>query len=109
MLETLFGNPTANRLLLYMHNYEQGYAAAIARTYSIPVSQVQKQLERFERGNVLVSQKQGPIRLYSWNPRYSFQKQLRALLEEAFQHMSDAEVKKYYRQRRRPRRKGKPL
>lgn len=109
MLESLFGSRTAEKVLLYLQNYEEGYGKAIADTFSIPLNAVQNQLRKLEEGGVLVSQLKGRTRVYVWNPRYPFLKPLRALLEQAFDYLPDSEVKAHYRKRVRPRRAGKPL
>ncbi len=109
MLEVLFGGKAAEQTLLYLHNYEEGYARAIAKTFGLSLSAVQKQLQKFEEGGVLVSRTVGKTRLYTWNPRYPFQDKLRALLGESFRFMSEEEIRSYFRERRRPRRAGKPL
>ena len=44
MLESIFGNPTVEKVLLYLQNYNEGYASEIATTFSISLSVVQKQL-----------------------------------------------------------------
>ena len=44
MLESLLGNKTAERVLLYLANYGQGYAREIAATHGVSVSVVLKQL-----------------------------------------------------------------
>ena len=50
MLEGIFGNRTAEKVLLYLLQYEEGYASAIARTFEdVSLSMAQNQLERFER------------------------------------------------------------
>ena len=46
-LETLTGGQAAARVLLYIENYGEGYANGIAKTYQMPVSEVQKQLKKF--------------------------------------------------------------
>ena len=109
MLESLFGNATVEKVLLYLQNYNEGYASEIATTFSISLSVVQKQLKRLEDGGVIVSQPKGRTRLFLWNPRYPFRKELQALLEKSFEFMPESEIKKYYRKRQRPRRTGKPL
>jgi hypothetical protein len=58
---------------------------------------------------VLASRLKGRTRLYVFNPRYPFLKELKALLEKALQFMPKAEKEKYYMPRLRPRRSGKPL
>lgn len=109
MLESIFGNATVEKVLLYLQNYNEGYATEIAGTFSISLSVVQKQLKRLEDGGVIVSQQKGRTRLFLWNPRYPFIKEVRSLLEKSFEFMQEAEIKKYYRKRQRPRRTGKPF
>ena len=109
-LEALFGGKAASRVLLYIENYGQGYASKIAKTFSMPLSEVQKQLVKFEQSGVLVSQKIGNVRIYTFNPRDPALKQLKGLLRETLdQGVPDSDLKKYFRERQRPRRQGKPL
>ena len=50
MLEGIFGNASAEKVLLYLEQYEEGYATAIARTFDdLTLHMAQRQLERFER------------------------------------------------------------
>ena len=80
MLEGIFGNASAEKVLLYLEQYEEGYATAIARTFDgLSLNMAQRQLDRFERAGALVSSHQGRTRLYTWNPRYPFRRELRAL------------------------------
>jgi DNA-binding transcriptional ArsR family regulator len=109
LLEAILGNATAERVLLYLENYEEGYAQAIADTFEgVNLRMVQVQLARFERGGVLVSARVGRTRLFSWNPRFAFRRELRALLRRALDSLPESERKKFFMQRRRPRRAGKP-
>ncbi len=109
MLETLFGNVTAEKVLFYIQNYGEGYGQVIAETFSIPLNAVQNQLKKLELGGILVSQLKGRTRVYTWNPRFLLRKPLQTLLEEALALLPEVETKKYYRNRNRPRRAGKPL
>jgi len=109
MLDALLGNKTAERVLLYLANYGQGYARQIAATHGSSVSVILKQLARLENGGILVSRSLGRTRVYELNPRWFFHKELKALLEKALAALPEEEVKKHYRARRRPRRAGKPL
>lgn len=109
MLEPIFGNPTIEKVLLYLQNYNEGYASEISNSFSISLSVVQKQLKRLEDGGIIVSQLKGRTRLFMWNPRYPFRKELQNLLEKSFEFMSESEIKKHFRKRQRPRRTGKPL
>jgi hypothetical protein len=109
-LETLFGGKAASRVLLYIENYGQGYASRIAKTFNMSLSEVQKQLAKFEKSGILVSQKLGNVRVYTFNPRDPALRQLRGLLRETLDRgIPDDELKQYYRDRQRPRRQGKEL
>jgi hypothetical protein len=109
LLSGLFGNETAEKVLLYLQNYAQGYARKMATTFELPVSQIQRQLERFEREGILVSQLIGKTRLYQFNPRYFFRTELSQLLEKSLRNLPEIKREKYFTDRTRPRRKGKPL
>ena len=109
MLEGLLGNATAEKVLLYLEQFEEGYARRIAADFDgMAVSQVQRQLERFEAAGLLVSQLKGRTRLYTWNPRYGFLAEVRALLRKALRALPEEERRRYFAARRRPRRTGKP-
>lgn len=109
-IETLFGGQAAAKVLLFIENYGEGYASAIARTFEMPVSEVQKQLKKFEQAGILISRTVGTSRMYTWNPRDPALNGLRQLLKSTLDHGIPADrLEKYFRQRRRPRRKGKPL
>ena len=108
MLESLFGNRTAEQVLMFLQNYEEGYAREIALTFDASLNAVQKQLRRFEDGGVLVSQTVGRTRVFTWNPRYPFAAPLRELLRSAIDCLPESEKLAYFRQRRRPRRSAKP-
>lgn len=109
MLEAIFGNATAEKVLLFIESYGEGYAQAIANTFDdVTLRMAQVQLARFERGGVLISQVKGRTRLFSWNPRYPFKRELRALLQKALESLPESERRAFFAQRTRPRRTGKP-
>lgn len=109
MLSALLGSLGAERVLLYLECYREGHASAIARTFGVGVSQIQRQLEKLESGGILVSRPVGTARVYTWNPRYPVLVELRALLRRALELQPPDETQKYFRERRRPRRTGKPF
>lgn len=109
MIESLVGNQTAERVLLYIVNYGEGHTSGIAQTFDIPKSQVRKQLIRLENGGVLIGRNVGNLRMFQINPRCPYRKELEALIEKVLSLVSAADKEKYYRQRRRPRRTGKDL
>ena len=107
MFQVLFGNVVAEKVLLYIANYGEGYINKIAKIYGIAPSQVQKQLKRLEEGGVLVSRLTGNLRVFTFNPRFALRKELLALLEKELELLPKETVQKYYRERTRPRRTGK--
>ena len=109
ILSGLFGNETAAKVLLYLENYDSGYPRAISQAFEISISQVQRQLEKFELEGVLSSQLIGRTRLYTFNPRCLYINDLRSLLKKALSALPSKEQEKYFRQRQRPRRAGKVL
>ena len=109
VLETIFGGSTATKVLMYLQNYEEGYASGISKTFGISQSMVQKQLKKFELGDVLTSRPVGNARVFTWNTRNPTVTPLRALLADSFKYVPQNDIAQFYRERRRPRRPNKPL
>ena len=109
MLEALFGNRAAERVLLYLQNYGEGYGRDIAQTFGLYPTSVNAQLRKFEEAGFLVQRAAGRTRLYSWNPRNPLVAPLRNLLQTALESLPDRELQAYFRQRRRPRKFSKPV
>ncbi len=109
MIESLLGNGTIEKILFTIESYGQAYPTELSKIFNIPVNGIQQQLGRLENGGVVVSLMTGRTRLYKFNPRYPFLKELRALLNKAMEFLPEREIQQYYRRRTRPRRKGKPL
>ena len=109
MLEPILGSKNAERVLMFILARDQGYTREIARFSGADPDSVQKQLVRLELGGLLVSKSEGRTRLYRFNPRYSFLKELKALLNKALTFYPQDEQERLTVVRRRPRRKGKPL
>ena len=109
LLSGLFGNETAEKVLLSIANYGSGYPRGIASIFRVPVSQVQRQVERLEREAILSSRLIGRTRVYEFNPRYMFREELEALLKKALKNLPAQVMDEYFTQRARPRRRGKPL
>lgn len=102
-------NETAEKVLLYLQNYGEGYARAITATYGLALNGVQRQLLKLEAEGVLVSQMKGRTRMFQWNPRYPLRKELAALLEKALTFVPETDARRWFLSRQRPRRAGKPL
>lgn len=109
-LEVLFGGKAAAKVLLFIENYGDGYTSRIARIFDMPLSEVQKQLRKFEQIGILVSRMVGNSRIYTWNPRDPALEGLKELLRQTLEEgIPERTLQKYYRQRQRPRRQGKVL
>lgn len=108
MLEPVLGSTSRERALIFILTRGKGYATEISRFFSSDLSPIQMQLDKLESGGVLVSQTAGRTRLYEFNPRYPFLKELKALLEKALSFYPEKEQDRLLMNRRRPRRRGKP-
>ena len=109
MLEAVLGSLSAERVLLFLAAKEEGYATEIARTFDTDLSPIQKQLERMERDGLLVNRQVGRTRLYSFNPRYAFVPEVKAMMEKALEFCPDELRETLLFDRRRPRKVGKLL
>lgn len=105
-LAGLFGSESAYQVLMYLENYENGYASQIAKTYGTSLNQIQNQLNKFEELDLLVSRKEGTARVFYFK-RSPVTDALRVFLSSMLEHLPKNTVQKYYRDRRRPRRHGK--
>jgi len=109
MLEPLLGSKGRERVLVFLRARKEGYAREIARFFDTDLVQVQKQLDRLEYGGVIASRAAGRTRLFTFNPRYPFLTELTALLDKALQFYPQDQQDALLMNRRRPRRRGKPL
>lgn len=109
MIEALLGSKNAERVLIYIYSREEGYAREIANYYKTGLMPIQKQLDKLEIGGVLVSRAVGKTRPYTFNLRYPFLNELKALLEKALLFYPEDEREQLVMNRRRPRAKGKAL
>ena len=109
MLEPLLGSKNAERCLIFILTREQGYASEIAKFFNTDLYGIQRQLDKLENGGVLSSSTVGRTRLYRFNPRYPFIKELKALLDKALAFYPDNDRERLQIVRKRPRRRGKPL
>ncbi|MEQ8207439.1 MAG: helix-turn-helix domain-containing protein [Woeseia sp.] len=105
-LAALFGSQTACQVLLYLENYDQGYASQIARAYGMSLNQVQNQLRKLEDVGLLVSRVEGSTRNYYFKPG-PVADALRVFLRAMLKQLPRSEIDAYYRERRRPRRFSK--
>jgi predicted transcriptional regulator len=109
MLEPLLGSTNRERVLMFLIARNQGYAREIARFFGTDLDPIQKQLEKLEAGGVLYSHLVGKTRMYAFNPRYPFLSELKTMLGKAMSFYPQNTREALLMNRRRPRRRGKPL
>lgn len=109
MIESIVGSTNKERVLVYLYARNEGYAREIARFFSVDLAPVQKQLERLEAGGVIYSWRAGKTVLFAFNPRFLFLKELQILLEKVVGFYPEDMQEKLVMNRRRPRRRGKPV
>lgn len=83
MLEGLFGNRSAEKVMLSIYNHGELHASAIAQQHQTALDPIKKQLERFEEAGFLVSRIVGRSRLYKFNETNPFIHPLKELLKIA--------------------------
>ena len=108
-LEALFGNRSAAQVLMFLEAYGSGHAYRMAKTYDVPVMSIQRQLKRLEAAGVLLSRTIGKTRLFEFSMRNPTVRNLRAFLSAELELLPEEDIKRFYRQRQRPRRTGKSL
>jgi DNA-binding MarR family transcriptional regulator len=109
MLAPLFGSKGSEKVLIFIAARGEGYAREISQFFDLDISTIQNQLDKLELGGILVSTTKGRTRLYTLNPRYPFVKELKQLLAKALSFYPEKEREKLVMERRRPRRRGKPI
>jgi transposase len=109
MLAPLLGSKGSEKVLIFIAARGEGYAREISQFFDMDISTIQNQLDKFELGGILASTTKGRTRLYTLNPRYSFLKELKQLLDKALSFYPEDEREKLVMERRRPRRRGKPI
>ena len=108
-LEALFGNRSAALLMLYLLHHGEAYPSGAARDLGLSLSPVQRQLEKFEAAGFLVSKLLGSTRIYTFNPKFPATSKLLALVQVFYEGLPLKERERMFGQRRRPRRRGKPV
>jgi hypothetical protein len=109
MLEGIFGNKTAEKVLLHVFHYGEIYPSAIAQDYGLALDPIKRQLERFESAGVLVAKQLGRSRIFSFNPKSPYTKPMKDLIQITYQAIPLREREQIFSQRRRPRNKNKPV
>ncbi len=111
MLEYLFSNKNVEKILIYLCLHGKANASELRVVFGSALDPIQKTLRKLESGGLLVSFLEGKTRVFQWNPRYPFLKEIQALSEKAYGYLpSDIQESQYQvNRRKRPRKTGKSL
>lgn len=111
MLEYLFANKNVEKILMYLSLHGKANATELSQTFESALDPIQKTLKKLEAGGLLVSFLEGRTRVFQWNPRYPFLKEIQNLAEKtyAFLPINIQESRFQKKKRKRPRKSGKPL
>ncbi|MFA6237416.1 MAG: hypothetical protein WC635_08835 [Bacteriovorax sp.] len=80
MLEGLFGNKSAEKVMFSIFLHGELHASAIAQIHKTALDPIKKQLERFEESGFLISRTVGRSKLYKFNEQNPMIKPLKQLL-----------------------------
>lgn len=111
MLEYLFANKNVEKILMYLSLHGKANATELKKAFNSSLDPIQKTLRKLEEGGLLVSFLEGRTRVFQWNPRYPFLREIQALADRAYTFLpSNIQETKYQQyKRKRPRKTGKPL
>ena len=108
MIEPIVGSRSSEQVFVFLVARENGYATEIAKFFDADLYAIQRQLERLESADVLVSKNVGRTRVFQFNPRYPFLNELKGLISTALSYYPDEIKEELLMNRRRPRKKDKP-
>ena len=83
MLEHIIGSKSCEQVFIFLIVRQEGYATEIADFFNARLFAIQRQLERLESFDVLVSNRVGRTRLFRFNENYLLLNELKALLQAA--------------------------
>jgi DNA-binding transcriptional ArsR family regulator len=111
MLEYLFANKNVEKVLMYLYLHDKANATELSRAFDSSLDPIQKTLRKLEEGGLLVSFLEGRTRVFQWNPRYPFLREIQALAEKAYNFLPSSIQESNYltKKRKRPRKTGKTL
>ena len=96
---------------MYLSLHGKANATELRRSFTSSLDPIQKTLRKLEEGGLLVSFLEGKTRVFQWNTKYPFLKEVQALAEKAYSYLPEQTKKDQYQvmRRKRPRKTGKPL
>lgn len=107
MLEGIFGNKTAEKVLFHIYHYGESHPSGVAMDFHLSITPVLNQLYRFESIGVLVSKQIGRSRIFFFNKKNPYTKHIIEIIKIAYVSIPLQERESIFSKRRRPRKKGK--
>lgn len=99
-LKGIFGNDTAEIVLLHIHELGEAWAQMIADDYGIALTPVKKQLIRFEGSGILKKTVRGRTIIYSYNDDCPQTPHVRAIIASAIDQFSRHQTKVFSRRKK---------
>jgi DNA-binding transcriptional ArsR family regulator len=110
MLEYLYSNKNVEKILIYLLLHNKANASELKRAFGTSLDPIQKTLKKLEEGGLLVSFLEGRTRVFHWNPRYPFLKEIQSITKKSYEFLpTDIQETYQLKKRKRPRKTGKPL
>lgn len=111
MFSALLKSSAIEKILFFLLKNKTCYGSQLKASFGGALSSFQKGLDQLEKGAVIVSYCVGRTRVYQFNPRYPFLKELEELLAKAYTFMPEEIRTRYYEPvvRKRPRKRDKKL
>jgi sugar-specific transcriptional regulator TrmB len=95
MLRGLFSNQNIERILLFLFVNERCYGTELQTKLQVPLTPIQKALQRLEREGIVSSHFEGKTRIYELSSLYSLRHELEMLLKKAYTLLPTQEKKRY--------------
>ncbi len=83
MLEIVFGNKSAEKVMMAIYRDGELHASAIAKNYQTALDPIKKQLEKFEEAGFLKSRIVGRSKLYKFNNEHPLVEPLKEIIKIA--------------------------
>lgn len=96
MLESLCGNSSVEKILLFLFVNGKCYGTQLHRVLEKPLTPIQNALQRLEKGRIIMSYYEGKTRVYQFNPAYPLLAELEQLLKKAYTLLPPPEKKQYH-------------
>lgn len=95
MLSGIFNNRNVERILLFLFVNEKGYGAQIQLLLKVPLTPIQRALNRLEKEGIVTSYYEGKTRLYELSSTYPLRHELELLLKKGYTLLPAHEKRRY--------------